>query len=72
MKTSVLRHLHYSPFAASADLSGMSRQFVIGVVIAAAALASGVAVVVNHPVGGDSGLGQIDIVFNLATNVGYF
>lgn len=36
------------------------------------ALASGVAVVVNHPVGGDSGLGQIDIAFNLATNVGYF
>lgn len=36
------------------------------------ALASGVAVVVNHPIGGDVGLGQIDIVFNLATNVGYF
>jgi hypothetical protein len=36
------------------------------------ALASGVAIVINHPVGGDSGLGQIDIAFNLATNVGYF
>lgn len=37
-----------------------------------ATIASGVAVVVNHPVGGDAGLGQIDIVVNLATNVGYF
>ena len=36
------------------------------------ALASGVAQVINHPIGGDSGLGQIDIRFNLATNVGYF
>lgn len=32
------------------------------------ALASGVAIVINHPVGGDSGIGQIDIAFNLATN----
>jgi hypothetical protein len=36
------------------------------------AVASGVAIVINHPIGGDSGLGQIDIVFNLATNIGYF
>ncbi len=36
------------------------------------ALASGVAQVINHPVGGDVGLGQIDIRVNLATNVGYF
>lgn len=36
------------------------------------ALASGVAIVINHPIGGDSGLGQIDVLFNLATNVGYF
>lgn len=36
------------------------------------ALASGVAQVINHPVGGDVGLGQIDIRFNLATNIGYF
>lgn len=36
------------------------------------AIASGVAQVINHPVGGDSGVGQIDIVFNLATNFGYF
>lgn len=36
------------------------------------AIASGVAIVINHPVGGDSGLGQIDIAFNLATNVSYF
>lgn len=36
------------------------------------ALASGVAIVINHPIGGDSGVGQIDILFNLATNVGYF
>lgn len=37
-----------------------------------ATIASGVAVVINHPVGGDSGVGQLDIVFDLATNVGYF
>jgi len=36
------------------------------------AIASGVAIVINHPVGGDSGVGQIDIRFDLATNVGYF
>jgi len=36
------------------------------------ALASGIGVVINHPVGGDSGIGQLDVVFNLATNVGYF
>jgi hypothetical protein len=36
------------------------------------ALASGVAQVINHPVGGDAGIGQIDIRVNLATNVGYF
>lgn len=36
------------------------------------AIASGVAQVLNHPVGGDVGLGQIDIRVNLATNVGYF
>jgi hypothetical protein len=32
------------------------------------AMASGVAIVINHPIGGDSGIGQLDIVFNLATN----
>jgi hypothetical protein len=32
------------------------------------AMASGVAIVIAHPVGGDSGIGQLDIVFNLATN----
>ena len=36
------------------------------------AIASGVAQIINHPVGGDSGLGQIDIVLNLATNNPYF
>jgi len=36
------------------------------------AIASGVAIVINHPIGGDSGIGQIDVLFNLATNVGYF
>jgi|SRR5689334_13695042 len=36
------------------------------------ALASGVAQVINHPVGGDSGVGQIDIRWNLGTNFGYF
>lgn len=36
------------------------------------AIASGVAQVIGHPVGGDAGLGQIDIRVNLATNVGYF
>lgn len=36
------------------------------------AIASGVAQVLNHPVGGDVGLGQIDIRVNLATNIGYF
>jgi hypothetical protein len=36
------------------------------------AIASGVGIVINHPIGGDSGLGQIDVLFNLATNVGYF
>lgn len=35
-------------------------------------IASGLAQVVNHPVGGDSGVGQIDIVINLGTNFGYF
>lgn len=36
------------------------------------AIASGVGIVINHPLGGDSGVGQIDVLFNLATNVGYF
>lgn len=36
------------------------------------AIASGVAQVINHPVGGDSGVGQIDIRWNLGTNFGYF
>jgi hypothetical protein len=36
------------------------------------AIASGVGIVINHPVGGDSAVGQIDVLFNLATNVGYF
>lgn len=36
------------------------------------ALASGLGIVINHPIGGDSGIGQIDVLFNLATNVGYF
>lgn len=36
------------------------------------AIASGVAVVINHPIGGDSGLGQIDIVLSLGTNNPYF
>lgn len=35
-------------------------------------IASGVGIVINHPIGGDSGVGQIDIVINLATNIGYF
>ena len=35
------------------------------------ALASGVAIVIGHPLGGDSGVGQLDILYNLATNVGY-
>ena len=37
-----------------------------------ATVPSGVARVINHPVGGDSGVGQIDIYWNLATNVPYF
>lgn len=36
------------------------------------ALASGVAQVLAHPVGGDSAVGQIDVRFNLSTNFGYF
>lgn len=36
------------------------------------AIASGVAQVLGHVVGGDATAGQLDIVFNLATNVGYF
>ena len=36
------------------------------------AIASGVAQVIDHPVGGIGSAGQIDIAFNLATNVGYF
>jgi hypothetical protein len=36
------------------------------------AIPSGVAQVINHPVGGDATASQIDIRFNLATNVGYF
>lgn len=37
-----------------------------------ATIASGVGIVINHPVGGDSAVGQIDVLFNLATNFGYF
>lgn len=36
------------------------------------AIASGVAQVLAHVVGGDSGTGQMDIRFNLSTNFGYF
>lgn len=37
-----------------------------------ATVPSGVAQLINHPVGGDANLGQIDIRVNLATNPGYF
>lgn len=45
---------------------------VIGSANPTGAIASGVAIVINHPVGGDSGVGQIDVLFNLATNGGPF
>lgn len=36
------------------------------------ALASGVAVIIDHPVGGIGSAGQLDIRVNLATNIGYY
>lgn len=56
------------PMWCTAGLVGISAA--IGALTAT--VASGVAQVINHPVGGDSGVGQIDIRWNLGTNFGYF